>query len=264
VGNSQLSPVVTKLIWLVLNPANLLLAALVLGSTLLFTSRRRLGRWLVAATVLSALLVSFAPLEVLLLEPLQNRFPTAALPKKIDGIIVLGGAVDARESNRQGRLVLNSRAERITASIDLAQRFPDAKFAYTGGSTGEVISEAELVRPLLLKMGIAETRIILETRSRDTFENAMLTRELLKADTGKTWILVTSASHMPRAMGAFRKAGWNVVAYPVDFRRLGEGDETFGRHLGRGLSLVNSTTREWIGLVHYYMVGKSDQLFPSP
>ena len=260
-----MSPVEAKLIWLVLNPANVFLAFLVLGAILLFTSRRALGRWLITGTALTAVTIAFAPLELILLQPLQDRFPPVTMPPdNVYGIVVLGGAVDAQESKRQGRLVLNRRSERVYASIDLARRLPNAKLAYTGGAGVEGPSEAELVKPLLLKMGISEARIILETNARDTYENAVLTRELVKQDITKVWLLVTSASHMPRAMGAFRRTGWNVVAYPVDYRRLGEGDETFGRNFGRGLNLVTAALREWISLANYRILGKTNQLFPGP
>ena len=95
------------------------------------------------------------------------------------------------------------------------------------------MSEAETAKPLLVTLGVAEARLILETKSRDTHENAAFTRDLVKPKPGEIWILVTSASHMPRAVGAFRKAGWTVLPYPVDYRYLGEGDEGFGENLAR-------------------------------
>jgi uncharacterized SAM-binding protein YcdF (DUF218 family) len=111
---------------------------------------------------------------------------------------------------------------------------------------------------------VPEARLILETKSRDTYENALLTRDLVKPAAGEVWILVTSANHMPRAMGTFKKLGWTVIPYPVDYRRLGEGDEAFGRNLGRGLNLLTIALREWLSLAHYYFAGRIDQMLPAP
>ncbi len=116
---------------------------------------------------------------------------------------------------------------------------------------------------MLIALGIAEHRLILETKSRDTAENAALSRDLVKPKPGETWVLITSALHMPRAVGVFRKAEWRVIPYPVDFRHLGEGDEGFGLNLGRGLTLLNSAAREWLSLAHYYVTGKIDRLLPG-
>jgi uncharacterized SAM-binding protein YcdF (DUF218 family) len=259
-----MSPLITKALWLIVNPANALTALLVLGALLLFTPRWRIGRMFVSVGAVSALIIAYCPLEILLMRPLQSRFPPPAhLPDRVAGIVVLGGAVDTRQS-RLGRVALNSRAERLTAFVDLARRYPEAKLVYTGGASNEPQSEAEIAKPLLLMLGLSEARLILETRSRDTYENAVFTRDLVRPAPGETWIVITSAAHMPRAIGAFRGAGWSVIPFPVDYRRLGDGDDTFGRHLGRGLNLLNAALREWLGLAHYYVSGRSSELFPGP
>ena len=81
---------------------------------------------------------------------------------------------------------------------------------------------------------------------------------------GDTWILVTSAFHMPRAIGAFRHTGWNVVPYPVDYRRGARSEDTSGRNLGHGLQTLNVALREWLGLALYYADGRIDRLLPAP
>jgi uncharacterized SAM-binding protein YcdF (DUF218 family) len=263
-----MSPVVGKVFWLIVNPANVLTGLLVLGALLLFTRWRRTGRFFVLLSALLALFIAYAQPGVWLMEPLEERFAAPApMPEKVAGIIVLGGAIDTRQSNRFGQVALNGRGERITGFVALARRYPDAKLVYSGGAgliMEEQKSEAEHAKPLLVTLGVPESRLILETKSRDTYENALLTRELVKPAAGETWILVTSANHMPRAMGTFRKLGWTVIPYPVDYRRLGEGDEAFGRDLGRGLNLLTIALREWLSLAHYYAAGRVDRLLPAP
>lgn len=263
-----MSPIVGKVFWLIVNPANVLTGFLVLGALLLFTRWRRTGRLFVAMAALLAIGIGYLPAGVWLMEPLENRFPIPeALPAKVAGIIVLGGAVDTRQTGRFGQVALNGRAERVTAFVELGKRYPEAKLVYSGGAgliIEEAKSEAEIAKPLLLTLGLPEARLILETKSRDTHENAAFSRDIVKPAPGETWILVTSAAHMPRAVGAFRRIGWTVVPYPVDFRRLGEGDESFGQNLGRGLNLLNVGLREWLSLANYYFAGRTDQFFPKP
>jgi uncharacterized SAM-binding protein YcdF (DUF218 family) len=263
-----MSPVLGKVVWLVVNPANILTGLLVLGALLLFTRWRRRGRQIVLLAALVALVVAYSPLAVWVMRPLETRFePPAKLPDKVAGIVVLGGAIDTRQSNRFQQVALNGRGERITAFVALAKRYPEAKLVYSGGAgifVEEAKSEAEHAKPLLMDLGVAEGRLMLETRSRDTHENAAFTRDLVKPAPGETWLLVTSAAHMPRAMGAFRHAGWRILPYPVDYRHLGEGDEGFGQNLGRGLTLLSAALREWLSLAHYRISGRTDSLLPGP
>jgi uncharacterized SAM-binding protein YcdF (DUF218 family) len=257
-----MSPAVTKVFWLFVNPANILMALLLLGVLLLFTRWRRTGRALALAATVLALVIAYLQPGVWLMEPLEERFPAPArLPDRVAGIIVLGGVVETRQSNSIGQVSLNGRAERITAFVYLAKLYPEAKLVYSGGDG--IKSEAENAKPLLVTLGIPEARLILETKSRDTQENAAFSRELVKPAAGETWILVTSANHMPRAMGTFRRLGWTVVAYPVDYRQVGS-DEALGSNLGGGLLLLNVSMGEWLSLAHYYIIGHIDRLLPAP
>jgi len=263
-----MSPVAGKVFWLIVNPANVLTGLLVLGVLLLFTRWRRTGRFLALLAALLALFIAYAQPGQWLMAPLEERFAAPVpLPAKVAGIVVLGGAIDTRQTNRFGQVTLNGRAERVTAFVDLAKRYPEAKLVYSGGAgliMEEEKSEAEHAKPLLVMLGVPEARLILETKSRDTYENAVFTRALVKPAPDEVWIIVTSANHMPRAMGTFRALGWNVIPFPVDYRRLGEGDEAFGRNLGRGLDLLNISLREWLSLAHYYVSGRIDRLLPAP
>jgi uncharacterized SAM-binding protein YcdF (DUF218 family) len=263
-----MSPAFGKVFWLVFNPANALTACLVLGAVLLFTRWRRAGRFFVVIAALGALAMGYVPIGAWLLAPLESRFALPAkLPERIDGIIVLGGAIDTRQSGVFGQIAVNGRAERLLAFVELGRRHPGAKLVYSGGAgliRDEPKSEAEIAAPLLAALGLPAERLLLETKSRDTDENARFSRELAKPRPGETWVLVTSAAHMPRAYGVFTRLGWRVVPYPVDYRCGGEGDEAFGQNLGRGLNLLNVSLREWLSLAHYYLSGRIESLLPGP
>ena len=160
-----------------------------------------------------------------MIAPLENRFPAppADLPPPY-GIIVLGGAIDDDISRARGQTTFDEGAERLTEAAILARRYPSARIVYTGGSNsllGRPSSEAEDARRLLVAMGVDPQRITLETRSRNTDENARFTAAIVHPEPDQTWLIVTSAYHMPRAMGLFRKAGFAAIAYPVDYRTEG-------------------------------------------
>jgi uncharacterized SAM-binding protein YcdF (DUF218 family) len=101
--------------------------------------------------------------------------------------------------------------------------------------------------------------------SHNTWENAVYTKALAAPQPGQRWLLVTSASHMPRAMGVFRKVGFAVEPWPVDFRTADARDwfQTF-ESPAEGLRRVELAGHEWIGLITYWLMGRSDELFPEP
>lgn len=263
----DVAPGVAKFVWALLNPANLLVAMLLLGAVLLATRFRRLGGTLLVSGALAAAVIAYTPVADWLIEPLESRFASAASSDgAIAGIIVLGGAIDTAATRRRGQIALNGRGERLTAFVELAQRYPRAKLVYSGGageSDVEADSEAAIAKPLLTAMGIAPERLTLEMRSRDTHENARFTYAMVKPAVGERWLLVTSAVHMPRSMGTFRRVGWNVIAYPVDYRGGARSEDTGSGNLAHGLTLLNAAAREWLGLLQYYAAGRMDRLLPE-
>lgn len=256
--------VLSKLLWPLLQPLGLTLLLLMAGATLSWTRWWRAGRRLIVVAALLAVGFGVLPTGPLLLAWLEERFPAAEVVGRVDGIIVLGGAIDARSSAAHGRPALTDAAERFTEAVTLARRHPDASLVFTGGSGSlfdQSMKEAPAALALLKGLGIETARIVLEDQSRDTYENAVLTRALVQPQAGERWVLVTSAFHMPRAVGVFEAAGWDVIPYPVDYRsdasslRLG---------LGRPLDAARWALHEWVGLFAYRLTGRTDTLFPGP
>ena len=105
----------------------------------------------------------------------------------------------------------------------------------------------------------------MERRSRNTQENAEFSKALVNPKDGERWLLVTSAYHMPRSVGLFRKAGFAVEPYPVDWRVGGASDLLrFAPVAAEGLERTDIAMREWIGLTAYWASGRIDQWFPGP
>jgi uncharacterized SAM-binding protein YcdF (DUF218 family) len=172
----------------------------------------------------------FRPLSAdTLLTTLEQRFPRADIgdAEGIAGVIALGGNPD-----------------RLREAARLALLFPHLKVVVTGaGGRSEVLS--------VLGPGIGADRIIVEEGARNTYENAVSSSQIIGARSKERWLLVTSASHMPRAMGTFRKVGINIAAWPIfDLTPPGSPVEEVARH-------------EWLGLLAYWVLGRSNSLFPA-
>src|SRR5262249_3207411 len=116
--------------------------------------------------------------------------------------------------------------------------------------------EAQLGQKVLSQLGVAYERIIIEDQSQNTAENAKLSKAIAAPRQSQKWLLITSAHHMPRAMGAFRAVGFAVQADPVDFRNS-KADIA-----GREKAVL--ALKEYIALFVYWLSGRSNELFPSP
>lgn len=263
-----------KVLWFLLQPSTLIALLIGYGAILIWTGWARWGRRFVSVGAILLLLAGLSPLGNALILPLEDRFPRADLdaPPPPTGFILLGGAEDRLVGTARKAPALNEAGERILETVMLAQRFPEAKIALTGGSAGLLYtsdSEAAGAAELLAALGVPRERLILEAKARDTYENAVFLKEKLGKlgliGPGARWVLITSAYHMPRAIAAFRAAGFDVEAWPVDYRTRGEPALTrpFDR-VSEGLRRVDTATREWVGLFAYWLRGRSGVLFPAP
>ena len=258
--------VLSKTLGIMLLPINFLIGIGVIGAVLLLTRFARLGRGLMVAAALLLAICGFSPLGNVLVSTLEQRFPPwDAARGAPDGIIVLGGSIDADLSVAHGTPVVRSAADRVIAAAVLARKYPNARLVFTGGSSNLISNdarEADYAAEMFESLGIPKSRLTIERRSRNTVENAVFSKELVDPKPGERWLLVTSAFHMPRSVGLFRKAGFNVEAYPVDWR-VGNVF-SFATLAIEGLSRTDLGAREWIGLVAYHLAGKTDDLLPGP
>lgn len=262
--------IASKVIFFCIQPSTLAFLALAAGIVFLWLKYRKTAALFLTAGFGIIVLFGFLPGGNVLVLPLEQRFATRVpdVPQeKISGIILLGGFEDGAITDRRGGLALNESAERLTETLRLARALPDAKVIFTGGSgslLGGVGMGPDIAR-FFIDAGIDPSRIVIENRSRNTHESAALTKALVNPDSSDNWLLVTSAYHMPRAVGVFRKAGYNVVPYPVDFRTRGRRDamRPFDS-ISAGLQRTDLAVKEWIGLLAYWMSGRTASLFPGP
>lgn len=262
--------VASKVFWGIIQPANLVaLLAIAAPVAVLVKGGKRLARWLSAVLLTMVLAFTVLPVDDWLMAPLEHRFPsqTPGMSNPPEGIIVLGGIIDPVKSANSGMPSIGSGAERFTEMLYLARRFPSAKVVFSGGSgrlTDRSYREGDAARDLVERIGLASSRFVFETEARNTVENAQYVGMLFPPEPDKTWLLVTSAFHMPRSVGVFRKNGFNVLPYPVDY--MTEKDVSFALHFNmvRGLSRASLAIKEWVGLTVYWLLGRTDSLFPAP
>jgi uncharacterized SAM-binding protein YcdF (DUF218 family) len=251
-------------------PSNVIAMVGFLGLVIMVaTPWRRVGLALGGGGICGILAAGLLPVGNWAIYPLEQRFPAFVDDgRPLTGIIVLSGALDVSRSAARGEFALNAAAERIVAFFDLARRHPAARLVYSGGGSAigsQPPPEAWTVTEYLKTLGLAGSRFTIETGSRTTWENARETVNLVRPGPGERWLLVTSAWHMPRAVGSFERVGFRVIPYPVDFQTHGAGDLVRPFTIvGHGLQRLDLATREWLGLVGYRLSGRTGALFPGP
>lgn len=259
----------SKIVWALVAPSNMALLTLILGLGFALSGRRRSGLAMISLSLAALLVMGFSPAGALMMRGLEERFPPwVDSGQPPTGAIVLGGWTDTDISASRDVVAVNEATERFLEGISLAGRYPNMKLVFTGGDgslSGDNGNEADDVRRLLQRLHFDEGRVLYERQSRNTAENAAFTKALVNPKPGERWLLITSGWHMARSVGCFRAIGFDVEPVVVDYRTR-RGDERFRipRSLSEGLSRFDAGFHEWVGLVAYWLSGRTEALFPSP
>jgi uncharacterized SAM-binding protein YcdF (DUF218 family) len=255
---------VTHIVGEFLRPISLLVLMTTVG---LLSLDRRFGRVLITLGALGLFALMILPVQEWTLTPLEDRFSRPLPPAHVDGIIVLGGAIEAVISTERGIPSLNASAERMTDFVALARRYPDAKLVFTGGD-GTVMPgvqpEAYFARELFGELGLPPERVMYEDKSRTTFENAVFSHDLARPAPGSVWLLITSASHMPRAVGVFRHVGWTIIPWPTGYKTVHAVLPSVTEPFSTRMEDLDTAVHEWAGLLAYRLTGRTDEFFPAP
>ncbi|MBL4785137.1 MAG: YdcF family protein [Cohaesibacteraceae bacterium] len=257
----------SKMLYFLIHPTNLMLLGIVLG---IFALKLKLlipAKSIFAITLFGTLFVTLVPAGDIMKRHLENRFPSFhVMPPHVDGVIVLGGSVNPILSHDRRKLALQGNIERLFEFSNFAKKYPGARVVFTGGSgslADTELKEAHFAEEAMIALGIEPGRVIYEDQSRNTVENALLSKKLLEPEEKEIWILITSAAHMPRAMGVFRKIGWNMIAWPVDYTQKRQEDFSVSFNFARNAGRLASALHEVVGLLVYYLTGKTSELYPS-
>lgn len=242
-----------------------LLLLLVLRST-----RRFAIRGIIFVTILS-MLITIVPVGAFLSRELERRFDKPDLTEtEFVGVITLSGSLDPRAYLTRGEVQIPSAPDRIFTMLKLANRYPQRPVIFTGGDgvlTDRGFSEAAVLQSWLNDSAMLTDNMYFEAHARNTHENAQNSLEMIYSNwpqlAKKPWLLVTSAEHMPRAVGVFRKAGWSIIPYPVG-RFTSDDIHLTSLNVSSGIKSLGRGLREWVGLTAYYWTGRTDEWFPGP
>lgn len=230
----------SKFFGTVLQAGNLFAIALIVILAICATSKRTLIRnSAIAGAVIVAMLL-LLPLGSWALSPLERRFPRPELPRSADGILVLGGGAE--------------NPERFLALAALARRFPQARIVFSD-------VDVDAGRTGFRLLGLDPARTLIEGRARNTWENVSFTYALVKPRMSGNWIVVTAAYHIPRMMGVAGKLRWPVIPWPAGYHG---GPAKFALQFTDNLGKLETAGHEWLGLLAYWVAGRSDRLFPHP
>jgi uncharacterized SAM-binding protein YcdF (DUF218 family) len=246
--------------WVFINIDITLIALILIGATLLWLQKKKSGRRFVFIGTFGLVFLGITPVGVMMLEGLENRFPMVhQIPQDAKGMILLGGYADIMVSKARGETAYNLTAGKLIKFIEVARAYPHLKLIFTGNAF-----EAEAAKKNFQAFGIDPARVHFESNSTNTIGNSKNTLAYIDQNPGETWILVTSAYHLPRAVGLFRKGQTKIIPYPVDYHTPGTNEWFPFLGLKTDLAAWNAAVREWFDMFANYMAGRSDELYPSP
>lgn len=259
---------ISKLGWLLIQPFALVFLLISLSLLLGWLGRRRLQEGLSILTLVLLFILLFTTTGPVLLAVLENRFPRPDLRETPACVLVLGGGFNNAVTTRRGGVELNDSGDRYLEMLRLARAYPQARLLVSGGDGtlgGDLEGDVAIARRLMAEFGVPETRLLAEPLSRNTYENAVNSQRLLAREGLSRCLLVTSAFHMPRAMGMMRKVGLDVIPWPVDYHT--DGTVSLGLSLtdaNGNASAFTTALKEGLGLLANSIAGRTSALFPAP
>jgi uncharacterized SAM-binding protein YcdF (DUF218 family) len=245
-----------KVIWfLMLPPASLIL--LMLLGAVIFGKRRKAGKALILAATLLLYLLSLGPMADFLLRPLESAVPPLkVVTAAADAVVVPGGGSVDRSWVGLGPVPNSETLTRLVMGVELAKnkKIPLVLCGGNGEPFSTTLNDADCMADAAYAMGMTQSGVIVENRSRNTLENAREVRKLLK---GKRIILATSAYYMRRAVAMFTRQGFTVIPastyYLVQTRKT-----TAALLIPNASNLANSSTAlaEWLSLAWWKLRGE--------
>ena len=257
----------SKYIWILISPDSLFIILLSICLLLFLLKQVKKATFLLGFLTFFTLFISFFKVGDWMLYPLESRYQhNPDLPEQVDGIIVLGGSILPDLSVEWQQLETNQSHERLSSFLQLAQLHPNARLVFSGGNAStnrDRPTEAQTAETYFLKSGISSERLFIDNKARNTAENASYSKQLVNPKSSETWVLITTAYHMPRAVGVFCQHNWKVIPYPVDHQTLpSKLYQPQYSLIGHANNLVLAS-HEWLGLLAYYLNGKTHQLLPA-
>ena len=254
----------SKFLWQLFNPFNLFLIIILIAVLLRFFSFRKISNFLFFILFFLFLITGVLPTGSYLNYLLEKDYHYSNIPENIDGILILSGATNPLLSKEHDQVNLNSSAERLTESVHLIKKYPNAKIVFSGGSGSLInpdLSHATVANKFYLNMGLDTSNFIFEKTSRNTYENIIFSKKIVNPQKNEKWIVITSAFHMKRSIGIAEKADWNLIPYPTDFYKLKNFSWNLSFNFLENLYEFKKASHEWLGLISYYFMNRTSKVF---
>ena len=253
----------SKILWLIVNPFNIFILITLFTMFLYFINSRRLSLIIYLINFIFIALISFLPIGSYLTYIIEKEFHTnTKIPERVDGILILGGATNPLLFKEFDQISLNGSAERLVESVMIIRKFEKAKVIFSGGSgiiNRSDLGHSQVAKLFYKKMGVDINKIFFEDKSRNTHENIIYSKKIAKPKKNENWLLITSAFHMKRALLIAEKNNWKFIPYAVDFKNIKEFKLTPNLNLLSNLNSFQSGLHEWLGLVSYYIMGRTEK-----
>tara|TARA_Y100001936_G_scaffold253442_1_gene318123 strand:+ start:20 stop:802 length:783 start_codon:yes stop_codon:yes gene_type:complete len=255
----------SKTIWVLLNPFNIFILFTISTIILYLISFRKISITIFLINSLYLILISFFPVGDYLIYKIEKEYHSNInIPDKLDGILILGGATNPSMYKEFNQISVNDSAERLIESVSIINRFKSSKVIFSGGS-GVVnrpdLGHSQVAKLFYEKIGMGESRIIFEDNSRNTYENILFSKKIANPQKNQSWLLITSASHMKRAMLIGSKHNWHLIPYAVDFKTMKILKFIPNLNLLYNLNAFQQASYEWLGLISYYLMGRTNKIF---
>jgi len=257
----------SKLVWVVLSPLNLLIIILFIGFLFQLMKIQLISRFFYLIALLFFIVVVIFSTGKFLLSNLESKYPALnIMPKKIDGILILGGPTNPLLTHIHNQVSFNEAGERLTEAVKLIKIYHSSKIIFSGGSGSlekDALTHSDVAKKFFLEMDIDIRQIIFESKSNNTYENILFSKSIIHPKNNEKWLLITSSFHMTRAMNIAEKLGWEFIPYPVDFRTGNKRIKlipSFTKIL-QNFNTFNLVSHEIVGLISYYYLGRTSKIF---
>ena len=233
---------------------------LILILLILFTNYKKLTTFSAKFLLILFLFFGYTPLSNFLLNKIEDFIKPSKYPvQQLKGVIVLGGSFHiGLEPKERNEVSLNSSAERLTKVLEIYNKNPKVLILFTGFSNelkSQGWGESDMAKKFFLEQGVRLENLIFENKSRNTFENIIYSKDIIKTNKG-TWGLVTSASHMPRSYFGFKKQGLILEPIIADYRTGTSSIFWINFDIKKGLENWNIILHEVVGIFYYKITGK--------
>ena len=255
----------SKILWIIINPFNIFLFFIFSGFIAHFFFRHSFYKLAYFFTIFIFFITAIMPTGRYMFYQLEKKFHSETLlPEKIDGILILAGATNPSLTKEFNQIHIGESVERLIESIQLHKKYPTAKFIFSGGS-GSLIPQdfthADVAKKFFIQQNINVNKFIFESRSRNTFENILYSKEIISPSPNENWILVTSAFHMVRALNVAEKLDWKFIPYAVDFHVSKQFSWKPSINFWNNMTAMQFASHEWVGLISYYLMGRTNNIY---